>query len=273
VIALGGVGALGALLAPAGLAQEEPFVDWDWVDRHTDDVWVSFTEHIQLTAIAVAIGFALALALALVAIRWRWTYGILAGFCGVLYAIPSLALFGLLVPALGLGLVTAEIALVSYTLLILLRNIVAGLDGVDPAVREAADGMGYEGWRRLVRVELPLASPAILAGLRIATVTTVGLVTVTALVGEGGFGSLIDNGLSRSFPTPIVVGTVLSVALAIALDLVFVLLERVLTPWTRATSRPSGGRRARRRAAASTAAPSSAPSSAGPAPAVGVTGG
>jgi osmoprotectant transport system permease protein len=230
----------GAGLVPV-LGREEPFVDWDWVGRHTDDVRAAFTEHLQLTAIAVGIGFALALALALVAIRWRWSYGILAGICGVLYAIPSLALFGLLVPALGLGFVTAEVALVSYTLLILLRNIVAGLDGVDPAVREAADGMGYEGWRRLVRVDLPLAAPAILAGLRIATVTTVGLVTVTALVGAGGFGSLIDNGLSRSFPTPIIVGTVLSVALAIALDLAFVLLERALTPWSRATAGASRG--------------------------------
>ena len=227
------------LAAVAG--QEEPLVDWGWIDRHTDDVRAAFAEHLQLTAVAVAIGFALALGMALVAIRWRWTYGPLAGICGILYSIPSLALFGLLVPALGLGLVTAQIALVSYTLLILLRNIVAGLDGVDPAVREAADGMGYEGWRRLVRVELPLAAPAILAGLRIATVTTVGLVTVTALVGEGGFGSLIDNGLSRSFPTPIIVGTVLSVALAIVLDLVFVLLERVMTPWTRPTAGASRG--------------------------------
>ena len=211
----------------------EPLVDWDWVDRNSDEVWQAFTEHLQLTFIAVALGFVLALAMALVARRWRWAYGPLAGFCGILYAIPSLALFGLLVPTLGLGTATAEVALVSYTLLILLRNIVAGLDGVDPNVREAADAMGFRSRARLARVELPLASPAILAGLRIATVTTVGLVTVTALVGAGGFGSLIDNGLSRSFPTPIMVGTVLSVALAVALDLAFVLLERFVTPWTR----------------------------------------
>lgn len=216
----------------------EPLIDWDWVSRHTDDVWAAFTEHLTLTGIAVGIGFALALVMALVSFRWRWSYGVLAGICGVLYAIPSIALFGLLVPALGLGLVTAEIALVGYTLLILLRNIVAGLDGVSPAVREAADGMGYEGWRRLARVDVPLAAPAILAGLRIATVTTVGLVTVTALVGEGGFGSLINDGLSRSFPTPIVVGTVLSVALAIVLDLGFVVLEWAVAPWNR---RSAGG--------------------------------
>jgi osmoprotectant transport system permease protein len=225
-------------LPGAVAAQEEPLVDWDWVSRNRDDVWVAFVEHLQLTAIAVALGFLVALGLALVAMRWRWSYGLLAGLCGVLYAIPSLALFGLLVPTLGLGLVTAEVALVSYTLLILLRNIVAGFDGVDPAVREAADGMGYEGWRRLVGVELPLAAPTILAGVRIATVTTVGLVTVTALVGAGGFGSLIDDGLSRGgFSTPIVVGAVASMLLAVGLDLVFVVLERLLTPWTRAVAR------------------------------------
>jgi osmoprotectant transport system permease protein len=219
----------------------EPLVDWEWVGNHTDDVWAAFTEHLTLTAIAVAIGFGLAMVMALVSIRWRWSYGVLAGICGVVYAIPSLALFGLLVPALGLGLATAEIALVGYTLLILLRNIVAGLDGVSPAVREAADGMGYESWRRQARVDLPLAAPAILAGLRIATVTTVGLVTVTALVGEGGFGSLINDGLSRSFSTPIIVGTVLSVALAVALDLAFVVFEWAVVPWNR--RRRTGGRR------------------------------
>jgi len=218
----------------AALTAAEPFVRWDWVEDHTDDIRSAFTEHLQLTAIAVAVGFGLALAMALVAIRWRWTYGPLAGACGVLYSVPSLALFGLLVPVLGLGLVTAEVALIGYTLLILLRNIVAGLDGVEPAVREAADGMGYEGWRRLLRIDLPLAAPTILAGLRIATVTTVGLVTVTALVGEGGFGDLINDGLGRNFSTPIVVGTVLSVALAVALDVVFVVLERLISPWLRA---------------------------------------
>src|SRR5690606_7152601 len=120
----------------------------------------------------------------------------------------------------------AEIALVSYTLLILLRNIVAGLDGVPDAVREAADGMGYEGWRRMLRIDLPLAAPTIIAGLRIATVTTIGLVTVTALVGQGGFGDLINEGLSRQFSTLVVVGSVFSIAPAVAFDLGFVALER-----------------------------------------------
>ena len=212
-------------------AVDEPLVRWDWVWDHVDEIRTDLFAHIQLTVLAVAIGFAIALALALLAIRWRWTYGPIAAFCAVLYSIPSLALFGILVPITGLGIVPAEIALVSYTLLILLRNIVAGFDGVPDHVREAADGMGYEPWRRLLKIDLPLALPAIIAGLRIATVTTVGLVAVAALVGADGLGDLINNGLDRDFPTPVVVGTVLSVALAVTFDLLFVLLERVATPW------------------------------------------
>jgi osmoprotectant transport system permease protein len=226
------------------VAAEEPLVRWDWVSDHTDDIREAFWQHLTLTGVAVGIGFAISIGLALVAVRWRWTYEPLAGFTGALYAIPSLALFSVLITIqwFGLGFRTAVAALVSYTLLILLRNIVAGLDGVPAAVREAADGMGYERWRRVLRVDLPLATPAIIAGLRIATVTTVGLVTVTALVGEGGFGRLINQeGLQRNFPTPIVVGTVLSVALAVAFDLVFVIVERLVTPWMRAGAGP--GRR------------------------------
>lgn len=227
----------------APLAAAEPLVRWDWVRDHTDDITAALWEHLHLTAVSVAVGFAISLVLALVAVRWRWTYEPLAGVCSVLYAIPSLALFGVLVaiPFFGLGFRTSLVALVSYTLLILLRNIVAGFDGVPAAAREAADAMGYERWRRVLQVDLPLAVPAIVAGLRIATVTTVGLVTVTALVGKGGFGDLINDGLSRDFPTPIVVGTVLSVALAVALDVLFVGLEWLITPWARARGAAAGG--------------------------------
>lgn len=212
---------------------EEPLVEWDWVGDHLDEIRSLTVEHLKLTVVAVGIGFGLAMAMALVATRWRWTYSLLAGFCGLLYAIPSLALFGLLVPITGLGIVPAEVALVGYTLLILLRNIVAGIDGVPAAVREAADGMGFERWRRVLRVDLPLALPAIIAGLRIATVTTVGLVTITALVGMGGYGDLINDGLSRQFSTPVVVGTVLSVVMAVTFDLLFVGFEHLATPWAR----------------------------------------
>ncbi|MGH9248123.1 MAG: ABC transporter permease [Acidimicrobiales bacterium] len=216
-----------------GALAAEPFIRWDWVRDHTDDIRSNFWEHVQLTVLAVAIGFVIAMAMALIAVRWRVLYGPLAAFCAALYSVPSVALFALLLPFVGLGMQNALIALVTYTLLILLRNIVAGLDGVPPEVREAADGMGYERWRRVVRVDLPLATPAIVAGLRIATVTTIGLVTVTALVGEGGFGRFINEGLSRQFPTEIVLGSVLSVALAIVCDVLFVLAERLLVPWAR----------------------------------------
>jgi osmoprotectant transport system permease protein len=211
----------------------EPFVRWDWVGDHLDDIRDRTLEHLQLTLWAVGIGFIVSVALAAVSIRWRRTYGPITWTAGVLYTIPSIALFVFLIPYTGLGFVTAEIGLVTYTLLILVRNIVAGIDGVPPDVRDAADGMGYTPLRRLIEVDVRLAVPAIVAGLRIATVTVVGLVTVTALVGAGGYGVFITDGLDRDFTTPIVVGAVLSVLMGAAFDLGFVALERALTPWAR----------------------------------------
>ena len=137
-------------------------------------------------------------------------------------------------PITGLTVVSAEIALVSYTILILVRNIVTGIDGVPVDAREAADGMGFTRAGRLFRVDLPLASPVIVAGLRIATVTTIGLVTVSALIGQGGLGRLINEGLRTSFPTKTITGAVLSVLLAVVADVAFVLMLRALTPWSRA---------------------------------------
>jgi osmoprotectant transport system permease protein len=147
--------------------------------------------------------------------------------------VTSIALFALLVPITGLSTLSAEIGLVSYTLLILVRNIVAGIDGIPASVRDAAVAMGYTRWRMFFEIELPLATPVIVAGLRIATVTTVGLVTLTALIGQGGYGFFINDGLRRFFNTPLFVGAVLSVAMAIALDAALVGAERVLTPWAR----------------------------------------
>jgi osmoprotectant transport system permease protein len=216
----------------------DSFVWWDWVWDHTDDIWARTLEHVQLTAIAVSVGFVISVVLSAVAVRFRWTYGPITRVGSILYTIPSLALFGFLIPITGLGLVTASIALVSYTILIFVRSIVAGLDGVPRAVKEAADGMGYTGLRRLTAVDLPLALPAIVAGVRIATVTTIGLVTLTALIGGGGYGVFINDGLSRTFSTPIVLGTVLSVALAVVADVSFALLERALTPWRRRRAAP-----------------------------------
>jgi osmoprotectant transport system permease protein len=214
---------------------DRPFVDWGWVGDHLAEIRAATYEHLRLTVIAIVVGLAVAGALSVVALRWRRTLAPITWVTGVIYTIPSLALFTMLVPIFGLGsTVAAEIALVGYTLLILIRNIVAGVDGVDPAVRDAADGMGYSRWHRLVRVELPLATPAIVAGIRIAAVTTVGLVTVTGLIGLGGYGGFINAGLKRQFPTQIVVGGGLSVVMALAIDVVLIGVERLLTPWRRA---------------------------------------
>ena len=220
----------------AAASRADDLVSWDWIESHTDDIWERTVQHLQLTAWAVAIGFVIAMAMALVSLRWRRAYAPLAGLSGALYSIPSLALFALLVPFTGLGFRPVLIALVTYTLLILLRNIVAGIDAVPRAVVEAADGMGYEPWRRFLAVDLRLAAPAIVGGLRVATVTVIGLVTVAALVGSGGYGVFIDDGLSRAsgFSTPIVVGGALSIAMAVAFDVAFVLLQRLITPWARA---------------------------------------
>ena len=182
------------------MAERDAFVDWDWVGDHVDDIRADTLEHLRLTLAAVGLGLVVATALSVVGLRWRWTLGPITWVTGVLYTIPSLALFVALVPIFGVGDTrTALLPLAGYTLLILVRNIVAGIDGVPAAVRDAADGMGYGRWRRLVAVELPLALPAIVAGIRIATVTTVGLVTVTAFVGFGGLGDQIEAGLDRSF--------------------------------------------------------------------------
>lgn len=216
------------------LAQESgPLFDWDWVVRNWDQIVDRTWEHVTLTVVSVAIGMALSLGLSIVALRWRRTYAPITWVTGLLYTIPSLALFALLVPIVGLNATNAVIALTSYTLLILIRNTVAGIDGVPPAVVEAADGMGYTRRARFWKMEVPLALPAIVAGIRIATVTTVGLVTVTAVLGLGGYGYFILRGLNTFFWTQIIVGVTLSVALATVFDLSFVWAQRWLTPWAR----------------------------------------
>jgi len=218
----------------AVVAAADPWVRWDWVHRHSDVILADLREHAELTGIAVVLGLLISFPLALAARRWRRTEAPILFVGGVLYTIPSLALFAFLVPWTGLSRTTAEIGLVSYTILILVRNIVTGLDGVPEDTLDAARGMGYTGWRQLVGVELPLAAPAIIAGLRIATVTTIGLVTVTVVMGQGGLAKLMLEGFTRDFRTPLTVGLTLTVALAVAADLFLQLVERLVTPWARA---------------------------------------
>jgi osmoprotectant transport system permease protein len=219
-------------LAPR-LDATDPWIRWDWVASHTDRITRDLVQHVELTFIAVGVGLLIAIPVGIAAQRFRSTRGPVLAVAGGLYTIPSLALFALLVPWTGLSVATAEIGLVIYTLLILVRNIVVGLDGVPAEVRDAAAGMGYRPVRQLVRVELPLALPVIIAGLRIATVTTIGLVTITALLGQGGLGELLLDGLIRDFRTPLVVGAVLSVALAVVSDVTLAITQRLLTPWSR----------------------------------------
>src|SRR4030081_1550298 len=225
-------------MLPTGIvgAAQDPWIRWDWISAHIPVIRDALVQHIELTVIAVVVGLLIAVPLGLLAWRRRIFRGPIFSVTGILYTIPSLALFAILIPFTGLTFLTAEIGLVSYTLLIMIRNIVVGMDAVPSEVRESARGMGYRPFAELLQVDLPLALPAIMAGIRIATVTTIGLVTVTALIGEGGLGSLILDGLIRDFKTPLVVGTGLSVALAIVADLGLASLQRLVTPWSRGTS-------------------------------------
>jgi osmoprotectant transport system permease protein len=215
------------------VGQAAPVIDWDWIARNGGQIADRTWQHISLTAVSVGIGLVISVGMAIVALRWRWAYTPITWVTGLLYTIPSLALFALLVPVVGLNATNAVIALTSYTLLIIIRNLVAGIDGVPDAVLEAADGMGYTRRARFWKMEVPLALPVIIAGLRIATVTTVGLVTVTAVLGLGGYGYFILRGLNTFFWTQILVGVVLSVVLATVLDIAFLALQRLLSPWAR----------------------------------------
>ena len=212
-------------------ANVDKWLWWDWIDRNTDVIYTALREHIVLAVASVVLGFLIALPLGVASVRWPSVYAPTLTATGVLYTIPSLAAFALLVPYTGLSRTTAIIPLTTYTLLILVRNVVAGLNGVPADVRDAADGMGYSRWGRLLHVELPLAIPAIMAGVRIAMVTTVGLVTVAAIIGIGGLGQLIVIGLNRPVRTAVTVGALLSVAFAVVADLLLAGTQRLLTPW------------------------------------------
>jgi osmoprotectant transport system permease protein len=204
---------------------------WSWIPAHQHEIYSYLNEHIQLTALSVGFGILIAVPLAVLAARRRAVAAIIVPVVNAIYTIPSVALLALLLTTTGTGRKPAVIALTLYSLAILVRNFLEGLRGVPSDVLDAADGMGYTRRRRLLRVELPLALPAIVAGIRLATVSTIGLVTVTFIVDQGGLGRFIQDGYQRDFHTPLVVGIVLSVALAIVADLLLVRVERLVTPW------------------------------------------
>ena len=216
-----------------GCVQENGFCpEWiqDNFDRYVDPFW----EHVYLTLISVGIGFAIAFALALVAHRRRWLTGPITAVTGALYTVPSIAAFLLLLPITGRGNTTAIVALVSYTLLIIFRNVTTGLRNVPDEARDAARGMGLTPRQILWRVELPLAVPEILAGLRSATTTTVGLATLAFFAGAGGLGQAIYSDVN--FKSNVVTAGGLAVLLAAALDVVVLVAQRLLTPWRRAAA-------------------------------------
>jgi osmoprotectant transport system permease protein len=218
-----------------------PFFRWSYVTSQWGQIQGDLVQHIELAVIAVAIGTLISIPLAVLAWRYRVVRSPVFGLASALYIIPSLALFAILGPITGFvppaSYTTAEIALVGYTLLILIWNTVAGLEAVPADAREAATAMGYSRTSALLRVDLPLALPYIFAGLRVAMATIIGLVTVTALIGLGGLGQQITYGFNIAYNTPIIVGLVLSVALAAVADLLLVGAQRLLVPWSRTGQR------------------------------------
>jgi osmoprotectant transport system permease protein len=214
----------------------EPLVRWDWLFAHLGPIGDRVGQHLYLATIAVGIGFGISFVLAALSIRRRRLFPLITIVATGLYAIPSFAMFAALVAVTGITTLTAEIPLVLYTLVLFIPNIVAGFDAVPADVLEAADGLGYTAGERWWRVELPLAVPLVVAGLRLATVSTIGLVTVSAILGDsfGGLGYYILDGYQRHFTTEILVGGLLSIGLAALADFGCVLLQRFLTPWAAA---------------------------------------
>ena len=205
-----------------------------WTPKHLPEILAALWQHLALCLSSVCIGCIIAVILGIVCARRPKLYAFVLTVTGIIFVIPSLALFTLLIPLLGLGMKPAIVGLSSYTLLILLRNVVTGLRGVPNDVLDAADGMGYSSWQRLVRIELPLASPLIVAGIRIAVVTVIGIATVAAFIDAGGLGTIILMGIDQSYTEKILVGGLLTALLATFFDIVLSNAEKVLRRWQRA---------------------------------------
>ncbi len=204
-----------------------------WTPKHIPEILTALWQHLALCLSSVGIGCIIALVLGIVCARRPKLYAFVLTVTGLIFVIPSLALFTLLIPFLGLGMKPAIVGLSSYTLLILLRNVVTGLRGVPSEVLDAADGMGYSAWQRLVRIELPLALPLIVAGIRIAVVTVIGIATVAAFIDAGGLGTIILMGIDQSYTEKILVGGLLTALLATFFDLVLSSTEKALRRWQR----------------------------------------
>ncbi len=222
-----------------GFAIEEegqPFIDWAWILRHfwgDGGIVDAFFQHLYLSLVPVAVALAISLPVGIFVHRKRWLYAPTTALTGVLYTIPSLAFFVMLIPIMGTGQRPVLVALTAYSLLILIRNTVTGLDSVPEETKDAARGMGLTNRQILLGVEIPLALPVIVAGIRIATVTVVGIASIADFIGAGGLGDLIFDGIGRQFATPIIVGGGLVALIAICADLGLYRIEGWLRPWAR----------------------------------------
>ena len=204
---------------------------WSWIPSNWPMIWQLTRENAYLGVVPALIGLAISLPVGIIAARWRWFYPPVLAVINVIYAVPSLALFIALIPAFGLTDTNVVIALTVFSLCVIVPNVVAGLRSVPDNVRQAATAMGYGPLRRLATVELPLAVPVIIGGLRVGVVSGISLASVGQLIGVSSLGYLFVDGLARAFPTEIYVGLVLVIALALACDLVLVAIKRLLTPW------------------------------------------
>ncbi|MGV8969127.1 MAG: ABC transporter permease [Microbacteriaceae bacterium] len=208
----------------------------NWLWNNLDLVWSLSLDHVALSIPPIVIGFVIAIPLGWVAHRYRLTRGLLLTVVGLLYTIPSIALFVILPPIIGISILSAEnviIVLSIYVIALMVQTTTDALDSVDPEVRQAATAVGYSSWRRFWGVELPLAGPVLLAGLRVAAVSTVSLVTVGILVGVQSLGYLFTNGLQRGIEAEIITGVVGTVVIALMVDRLLVLLGKLVMPWTR----------------------------------------
>jgi len=214
--------------------EDPPLIDFGWIlSNLTDDMIPAFFEHLLLALLPVAIALAIALPVGILCHRRRWLYGPTTAITGILYTIPSLAFFVFLIPVVGTGKQPVIIALTAYSLLVLIRNVVTGLDSVPAQTIDAARGMGLTNRQILLGVEIPLALPVIVAGVRIATVTVVGIASIGGLIGAGGLGDLIFDGIDSLFFTQIIAGALLTVVIAVCADLGLHRLETWLRPWAR----------------------------------------
>jgi osmoprotectant transport system permease protein len=230
-----------APLAAGDCLRANSWVCWEYVTSRSGLIKHAVWQHVTLSAISLALALLIAFPLALLALRAAWLRTSILSVLGIIYTIPSLALFVLLQPAFGVTHATpVVIALVAYAQLLLVRNVVVGLEEVPGEVLEAARGMGYGRTRLLFRVRLPLAMPAIMAGLRVTTVSTIALLTVGGIIQQGGLGNLLIDGFNNDFKAQIFTAIVLIVLLALIADLLLLLIQRVLTPWTRRGSQSGG---------------------------------